>query len=77
MGDYAQVSTDDILEHGTLSARLATDDDYLGEIDRVVDADCREDILEFVDEPRKAQRSVPNIQSVAGSLSLSLGRPPT
>lgn len=45
-----QVSAHDVFQHGTLTAGLTANDDYLGEIDGVVDADGCEDILELVDE---------------------------
>lgn len=45
-----QVSAHDILQHGTLSARLTADDDYLRKVDWVIDADGCEDILELVYE---------------------------
>jgi len=51
-GQFSQVSSDNVLQDRTLSARLATDDCYLREIDRVVDADRGENILKFVHEPR-------------------------
>ncbi len=40
-----QVSAHDVLQNRTLAARLAANDDYLWEIDRVVDVDRDEDIL--------------------------------
>lgn len=45
-----QVSTHDVFQHGTLSARLTANDDYLRKVDGVVDTDGCEDILELVDE---------------------------
>lgn len=47
----SQVSSDDVLQDGTLSARLTADDDYLRQIDGVGDTDCCEDILKLVHEP--------------------------
>lgn len=51
-GGYLQVATNDVFQHGTLTARLAAYDGDLGKVDGVVDADGGEDILELVDEPR-------------------------
>lgn len=45
-----QVSAYDIFQHGTLTAGLTANNDYLREVDGVVDADGCEDILELVDE---------------------------
>lgn len=48
----AQVSTNDVLKHGTFTARLTSDDDYLRQIDRIIDTDGRKDILQSVDESK-------------------------
>lgn len=45
-----QVSPHDVFQHGTLTAGLTANDDYLREVDGVVDADGCENILELVDE---------------------------
>jgi hypothetical protein len=49
--DILQVSSYYVLQDGTLSTRLAAHHDYLWEIDRVLYADGRKDILELVHQP--------------------------
>ena len=48
---HSQVSADNVLEDGTLAAGLTADDGDLGKVDRVVDTDGREHILQLVDKP--------------------------
>lgn len=63
MEGCSQVSADDVFKNGTLSTRLTADDNDLGQIDGVVDANGREDILEFVDEPGKSAVSAQQLVS--------------
>jgi hypothetical protein len=46
-----QVSAYYVLQHGALSTRLTAYHDYLREIDRVLYANGREDVLELVHQP--------------------------
>lgn len=46
----SQVSAHDVFQHGTLTAGLTANDDYLGEVDGIVDTHGCEDILELVDK---------------------------
>lgn len=52
-GHNLQVPPHYVLQHGTLSTGLTTNDHYLREIDRVLYANSSEDILEFVHQSRK------------------------
>lgn len=68
---HSQVSSYDVLQDGTLTARLTTNDDDLREIDRVGDANRCEDILKLVHEA-EGQRIV-SFQSASRGREVLLG----
>jgi hypothetical protein len=69
---HSQVTAHNVLEHRTLSARLAADDDNLGKIDRVVNVDGHEDVLEPVHKPGEV--TVSWAQDTAKGQSVKMGR---